>query len=55
MTKNKETVVCEVSESGTISPYFREVTNGSSGFLKYFHNLKGCNIKITIEVLDEED
>lgn len=51
----KESVVTQVDEYGTIAPYFTEVCNGSSGFLKYFHNIKGKRVKITIEVLGDEE
>ena len=60
---SKVTLVSEsvVSESGTISPTFNLNVAGSyytdytSGLLKYFFAFRNRKVRITIEVLEEED
>jgi hypothetical protein len=50
------TTECKVSSTGTISPIFEVPSKDgtvtySSGYLKYFHNLKDATVKITLTVV----
>ena len=59
----KVTLVSEsvVSDSGTISPTFSinvadsNYTDYTSGLLKYFFAFRNRKVRITIEVMEEED
>jgi hypothetical protein len=50
----KEEYTCRVDDYGCIHPIFYHTAgeNYTSGYLKYFGNLKGKKVKLTIEVID---
>jgi hypothetical protein len=50
----KEEYTCSVDDYGCIHPIFHHTAgeNYTSGYLKYFGNLKGKKVKLTIEVID---
>lgn len=59
----KQIVECMVEDGGVINPTFKPSLLGStkhgvgdytSGYLKYFHGLEGKRVRITIEVLEND-
>ena len=60
MENFKQDVIVIVSESGVISPTFNlpnssGETSCTSGFLKYFFTLTGKKVRVSIEVLEEDE